>query len=191
MILSRKIPEVVIKRKINGYERFSECLQPPSEDHRCYIIVGYGSERSTVPKISSNIPLTENMKFIRSGVLAKYNDLKNTFEECQLKLHHDYLTFYKFKETGRDILTEKRRFLSCPWRTRSWRWSTKRNACFLCGTSSTALFFGRVPRRICIVGTWRDMQAHRHQRSHQDQKLTDIHERNGGQVAQGHAAQTQ
>lgn len=63
-------------------------------------MVGYGSERSTIPKITSNMPLVENMRFIRSGVLAKYNDLKNAFEDCQLKLHHDYLTFYKFKETG-------------------------------------------------------------------------------------------
>lgn len=44
--------------------------------------------------------MVENMKFIRSGVLNKFNEFKNSFEECQLKLHHDYLTFYKFKETG-------------------------------------------------------------------------------------------
>ena len=50
------------------------------------------------------MPLADNMKFIRSGVLSKHNDNKNTFEECQLKLHHDYLTFYKFKETGMNLL---------------------------------------------------------------------------------------
>ena len=43
------------------------------------------------------------MKFTRSGTLSKYNDQKNVFEECQLKLHHDYLTFYKFKETVKEL----------------------------------------------------------------------------------------
>jgi hypothetical protein len=47
-----------------------------------------------------NTPLTDNIKFIRSGTLYKYSDSKKSFEECQLRLHHDYLTFYKLKEKG-------------------------------------------------------------------------------------------
>ena len=49
------------------------------------------------------------MKFIRSGQAHKYNDIKNSFEECQLKLHHDYLTFYKFKETCTDIVMYRKK----------------------------------------------------------------------------------
>ena len=79
--------------------------------------MGYGSERSTIPKINSNIPFIENMKFIRSGTLNKYNDAKNSFEECQLKLHHDYLTFYKFKETGKLTLNQKKKYHSCHFKT--------------------------------------------------------------------------
>ena len=65
--------------------------------------MGYGSQRSTIPRIPSNAPITDNLKFIRSGTLNRYNDNKNNFEECQLKLHHDYLTFYKFKETQKKV----------------------------------------------------------------------------------------
>lgn len=67
-------------------------------DVKVSIVVGFGVERSTVPKISTSLPLTDNLKFIRNGTLQKYSDSKNSFEECQLKLHHDYLTFYKLKE---------------------------------------------------------------------------------------------
>lgn len=50
-----------------------------------------------MPKINSVVTLTEALKFIRSGTLEKYSDTKNCFEECQLKLHHDYLTYYKLR----------------------------------------------------------------------------------------------
>lgn len=100
MVLNKRNTEVALKRKLNPFERLTEALQPPNEESRAFVIVGYGSERSTIPKINSYLPLTENMKFIRSGTLNKYDDVKNVFEECHLKLHHDYLTFYKFKEIG-------------------------------------------------------------------------------------------
>lgn len=103
MILNKRSNELVLKRKLNGFEKLGECAQPPAEEFKIFTIVGYGSERSTIPRISSQLPLVDNTKFIRSGTLSKYNDGKNAFEECQLKLHHDYLTFYKFKETEKKV----------------------------------------------------------------------------------------
>ena len=79
-------------------------------------MVGYSTERNTVPRISSMMSLNESLKYIRSGTLQKFSDSKQVFEECQLKLHHDYLTYYKLRSRGTGSLTQKRRCPSCPSR---------------------------------------------------------------------------
>lgn len=100
-MVGRRGGEVLLKRRLNGFERLGECCRAGSEDQRVFVVVGQGAERSTIPRIASQVPGAENLKFMRSGTLSRYNDVKNSFEECQLKLHHDYLTFYKFRESGR------------------------------------------------------------------------------------------
>ena len=42
MVRGKKNGEIVLKRRINSFERLSECLYS-SEEHKTYIVVGYGS----------------------------------------------------------------------------------------------------------------------------------------------------
>lgn len=61
--------------------------------------MGYEMNRnSSIPKrLSSTVPFTDNLKCIRSGTLMIYSEELNHFEECQLKLYQDYLTYMKNK----------------------------------------------------------------------------------------------
>jgi hypothetical protein len=47
----------------------------------------------------SNV-LNEGAKIIRSGILYKYSQRVNSFEECQFKLHQDYLMYTKINKKG-------------------------------------------------------------------------------------------
>ena len=114
-VKNRKSGENALKRKLLGFEYFSDVLAKyTNEEYKAYLMVGYNSERNTVPKINSMLALTEGLKFIRSGTLQKFSDSRQVFEECQLKLHHDYLTYYKLRSKGNQSATQKRKFPSCP-----------------------------------------------------------------------------
>jgi hypothetical protein len=52
----------------------------------------------TMP-VLSNVE-NEGAKIIRSGILYKYSHRLNTFEECQFKLHQDYLMYSKISKKG-------------------------------------------------------------------------------------------
>ena len=64
------------------------------------ISLGYDGETNIIPRMSTALTVNDGLKFIRHGTLQKYEDSKNAFEDCQLKLHHDYLTYYKNKSKG-------------------------------------------------------------------------------------------
>ena len=97
-VKNRKTGENALKRKLLRFETFSDVLaQLTTEDHKAFIIIGYNTERNTVPRINSMALLTDGLKFIRSGTLQKFSDTRQSFEECQLKLHHDYLTYFKLR----------------------------------------------------------------------------------------------
>jgi hypothetical protein len=56
LVVSRKGGEVLLKRRLNGYERLGECCRSGSEEQRLFVIVGQGTERSTIPRIASQVP---------------------------------------------------------------------------------------------------------------------------------------
>jgi len=102
-MVKNKKDSIVLKRKLNRYEKLSQVLQTVDLDCRGFLIMGYNTafrnelERS-VPVMST--VENEGAKIIRSGILYKYSHKLSIFEECQFKLHQDYLMYSKISKRG-------------------------------------------------------------------------------------------
>lgn len=79
-------------------------MQSIDPDCRGFLIMGYNTHFRNDPErsvtVMSNVE-NEGAKIIRSGILYKYSHRLDTFEECQFKLHHDYLMYSKVSKRGK------------------------------------------------------------------------------------------